>query len=143
MTPEDTSLYAQLGGFDMILAVTHRWHALCLADPLAGHPFEHGVHPHHSERLAAYLAQALGGPPLYTAGFGDETAVQRLHACNGEHVELDEACLALFDRALAEAGAPEPAARRVSAYFRAATEAQRQWASGDAEVPDGLPFRYA
>jgi hemoglobin len=137
------SLYDRIGGFDTVLALVRRWHALCLEHPLAAHPFQHQLHPRHDERLAAYLAQALGGPALYTAGFGDETHVQRLHACNGLHVELDEACLALFDQALIEVGVAAPEAGHISAYFRSATEAQRQWASGSAQVPDGLPFRYA
>ena len=136
------SLYDQVGGFDALLKLTHRWHALCLEHPVAAHPFEHGLHPHHSERLAAYLAQALGGPALYAAGYGDETSVQRLHAGNGVHVDLDEACLALFDQALTDTGIEPAAAARLSAYFRSATEAQRQWASKTAQVPDGLPFRY-
>ena len=56
------TLYEAVGGFDAILALTRRWHALCLADPAAAHPFEHQLHPQHDERLAAYLAEALGGP---------------------------------------------------------------------------------
>src|SRR5438105_4083987 len=98
---EESSLYDQVGGFDRILAVTRRWHALCLQDPLAGHPFERGLHPRHNERLAAYLAEALNGPKLYTSGLGDESFVQRIHAGNGIHIELDEACLRLFDQAIA------------------------------------------
>jgi hemoglobin len=94
------TLYEQVGGFDAILALTTRWHALCLQDPLAAHPFEHPLHPKHDERLAAYLAEAFGGPELYSAGYGDESSMQRLHAGNGVHVELDEACLTAFDRAL-------------------------------------------
>jgi hemoglobin len=136
------SLYDQAGGFDVILALTRRWHELCLSDPLAGHPFDRLIHPHHDVRLAAYLSEALGGPQLYTAGYGDETSVQRLHACNGLHLELDEACLGLFDQAVADVGIAEPAATRLSAYFRSATEAQRVWSAEGAQVPDGLPFRY-
>lgn len=143
MTDRQDSLYDQVGGFDTVLALTRRWHALCLQHPVAAHPFEHGLHPHHEERLAAYLAQALGGPALYTAGFGDETSVQRMHACNELHVELDEACIAMFDQALADVGITGPAANGISAYFRSATEAQRDWSSPSAQVPDGLPFRYA
>lgn len=94
-------LYAAVGGFDKILALTRRWHDLCLQNPDAAHPFERELHPQHDERLAAYLAEAFGGPALYSAGYGDETHVQRLHACNGAHVELDTACLREFDRALA------------------------------------------
>jgi hemoglobin len=143
MGGEQPSLYDQVGGFDRILALTERWHELCLQDPVAAHPFEHDLHPQHNERLAAYLAQALGGPSLYTGGYGDETYMQRLHACNGVHIELDEACLAAFDRALKDVGITGEAGERVSAYFRRATEAQRQWASHEAQVPDGLPFNLA
>jgi hemoglobin len=137
------TLYERAGGFDSILALCRRWHELCLADPVAAHPFEHGLHPQHDERLAAYLAEALGGPKLYSAGYGDETSVQRLHACNGEHVELDEACLTLFDQALKDVGIEGETAKGIAAYFRAATEAQRAYGSHDAAVPDGLPFNYA
>src|SRR5215470_1279621 len=104
MDEAETSLYNRIGGYDAILRLCRRWHELCLQDPVAAHPFEHELHPQHDERLAAYMAEALGGPALYTAGYGDESAVQRIHAGNGVHVELDEACLALFDRALADVG---------------------------------------
>jgi hemoglobin len=137
------TLYENAGGFDVILALSRRWHELCLADPVAAHPFEHGLHPHHIERLAAYLAEALGGPPLYTAGYGDETSVQRIHAGNGIHPELDEACLAAFDRALADTGLTGETGRRISSYFREATFAQRIYAGGVELVPDNLPVNYA
>jgi hemoglobin len=143
MPDDSTSLYHQVGGFDRILALTRRWHELCMKDPLAAHPFEHGVHPFHSERLAAYLAEAFGGPALYSAGYGDESAVQRIHACNGLHVELDEACLAAFDQALCDVGMTGDAGSRISRYFRDATEAQRKWSEPGATVPDGLRIRYA
>ena len=137
-----TTLYEALGGFDKVLALTHRWHELCLQDPEAAHPFEHGVHPYHSERLAAYLSEAFGGPKLYSAGYGDETYVQQLHACNGIHIELDEACLAAFDQALADVNITGEPAARASAYFRRATEEQRAWGEHGTQVPAGLPFNY-
>jgi len=134
------SLYEEIGGFDRLLATTRRWHDLCLQDPAAAHPFEHPLHPQHDERLAAYLAEALGGPKLYTGGYGDESYMQRLHACNGEHVELDEACIRQFDRALDDVGITGPAGQRLSAYFRRATEAMRVYSAPGAVVPDGLPL---
>jgi hemoglobin len=136
------SLYTDVGGYDRVLALCKAWQARLREDPLAFHPFEHGTHPNHDERLAAYLAQAFGGPPLYTAGYGDETSVQRMHACNEEHVELDEACLAAFDRAVADVGLTGDVAQRVSAYFRRATIARRRYGSPATPVPDGLPFNY-
>jgi hemoglobin len=137
------SLYDDVGGFDRILALCKAWQSRLQQDPLAWHPFEHGTHPNHHERLAAYLSEAFGGPPLYTAGYGDESSVQRTHSCNGEHVELDEACLEAFDQAVADIGLCGDVAQRVSAYFRRATVAQREWAASGTRVPDGLPFNYA
>jgi hemoglobin len=132
------TLYDALGGFDALLRACRRWHELCLADPVAAHPFEHALHPLHDERLAAYLAEATGGPKLYTAGYGDESSMQRMHAGNGEHHELDERCLALFDQALADVGLPAGPAKTLAAHFRRATVAQREYAAGADDVPDRL-----
>ena len=138
------SLYAAAGGFDALLALCHRWHELCLADPVAEHPFSHdGLHPQHTERLAAYLAEAFGGPPLYTAGYGDESHVQRLHAGNGIHRELDTVCFELWDRALADVAIPPAPAAAISAYFRHAATAMEAYAHGADLVPGGLPFNRA
>src|SRR5215218_2529777 len=128
-TMGNMSLYDDVGGFDRILALCKAWQSRLQQNPVAWHPFEHGTHPRHHERLAAYLSEAFGGPPLYTAGYGDESAVQRTHSCNGEHVELDEACLDAFDQAVADIGLSGDVAQRVSAYFRRATVAQREWAA--------------
>lgn len=143
MTPSETSIYSQVGGFDTILALTRRWHELCLQDPEAAHPFEHGLHPQHDERLAAYLAEAFGGPKLYTAGYGDESSMQKIHSCNGVHIELDEACISQFNKAIKDVGITGSAAQQISAYFRHATEDQRRWASSEVAVPDCLPFNLA
>jgi hemoglobin len=137
------TLYADLGGFDAILGICVRWHELCLADPDAAHPFEQALHPQHDERLAAYLAEAAGGPALYTGGYGTESSMQRIHAGKGDHSDLDEACLRHFDRAVAESGVPENAGARLCAYFRAATEAMRVYGGSEDDVPDGLPIALA
>lgn len=138
------SLYEKLGGFDVLLAVCRRWHALCLTDEMAAHPFLHkGMHPQHDERLAAYLAEATGGPKLYTAGLGTESSMQKLHAGNGDPPELDEVCLRFFDQALADCRVKPAAAKALSAYFRKATHAQRRYSDPAAKVPAKLPFNHA
>jgi hemoglobin len=134
------SLYTDVGGYDRIPGLCKAWQVRLREDPLAFHSFEHGTHPDHDERLAAYLAEAFGGPPLYTAGYGHETSMQRIHACNGEHVELDEACLDAFDRAVADVGLTGEVARRVSGYFRRATIEHRRYGDPATPVPDGLEF---
>jgi hemoglobin len=134
------TLYASLGGFDALLAVCRRWHELCLADPVAAHPFQHDLHPLHDERLAAYLAEVTGGPKLYSAGYGDESSMQRMHAGNGDHPELDAICLVLFEKALSDVGVPTEPAARLAGHFRRATEAQRAYAKSAQQVPEGLPL---
>ncbi|MFC7877995.1 oxidoreductase [Isoptericola sp. NPDC057391] len=135
------TLYDDVGGFDVLLAVCRRWNALCLADPVAAHPFSHGtLHPQHHERLAAYLAEALGGPRLYTGGYGDESTMQRMHAGNGEHAELDEVCARLFRRAVDETGVPAAAAARLGDFFERQTAGMRAYGASRDDVPAGLPL---
>ena len=69
-----------------------------------GHAFSHGFHPQHTARLAAYWAEALGGPTTYSDAFGDETSVVRAHSGNGEHEEMDRLAIACFDQALTDVG---------------------------------------
>src|SRR2546421_12486659 len=49
-------------------------------DEVVSHAFSHGFHPEHSERLAAYWAEALGGPTTFSAEYGDESSVVRTHS---------------------------------------------------------------
>ena len=129
MTSFTYSLYAQVGGLDPILRFCRRWHALCLDYAIAAHPFEHAREPQRPELLAAYIAEALGGPPLYSGGGADHSFVQRFHAGKGPHVALDEACLHLLDRAVSETGVATNVAEEISRWLRAAIEAQRQMGS--------------
>ena len=69
--------------------------------------------------------------------------MQRIHSGQGEHVELDEACLKAFDLAVADVGLSGQVAQRVSNYFRRATTEQRKWANPGTAVPDGLAFNRA
>src|SRR5215471_12153293 len=98
------SVYQAAGGSEGLLRLAEAWHARVMADEVVSHAFEHGFHPRHSERLAAYWAQALGGPATYTESIGDETSVVRLHSGNGVHEEMDRRAIACFDAALADVG---------------------------------------
>jgi hemoglobin len=122
------------------------WHARVMADEEVSHAFSHGYRPDHSERLAAYWAEALGGPPLYSSRYGDETSVVRIHSGNGAHEEMDRRAIACFDQALADTAlaATAPAGdgrlRQVlHDYFAWATTTTmaRYHRSAD-DVPDGL-----
>jgi hemoglobin len=117
------------------------WHARVMADEEVSHAFSHGYRPDHSERLAAYWAEALGGPPLYSPRYGDETSVVRIHSGNGAHEEMDRRAIACFDQALADTAlATDDSLRQVlHDYFAWATTTTmaRYHRSAD-DVPDGL-----
>src|SRR6516225_7265012 len=119
------TIYEAAGGRKAFVDLAHAWHRRCLADPVVSHAFSHGFHPEHVERLAAYWAEALGGPSAYTDSMGDESFVVRLHSGKGEHQDMDERAQACFALALDDAGLPNDPALRATliAYFRWATTA--------------------
>jgi hemoglobin len=136
------TIYELAGGHRAFVALAHAWHRRCLADPVVSHAFSHGFHPEHVERLAAYWAEALGGPSAYTDSMGDESFVVRLHSGNGEHQEMDDRAQSCFALALDDTGLPNDAALRATlkAYFRWATTAMAAYPKSAADVPPGLPF---
>src|SRR5689334_23210333 len=101
------TLFEAAGGEDGMLRLAHAWHERVLADEVVSHAFSHGFRPDHTPRLAAYWAEALGGPPAYTTAYGDESTVVRMHSGNGEHEEMNDRAIACFDQALADAGLDE------------------------------------
>jgi hemoglobin len=60
------TVYEAAGGWDGLLRLASAWHARVLEDEVVSHAFSHGYNPQHSERLAAYWAEALGGPTNYS-----------------------------------------------------------------------------
>jgi hemoglobin len=135
------SVYEAMGGHDAVLRLARAWHTRVIADEVVGHAFRHGSHPKHTERLAAYWAEALGGPTAYSEHYGDETYVVRLHSGNGLHEEMDRRAIACFDGALTDIGLLEsdPVRAVLHDYFAWATttSVSRYQRSAD-DVPDGL-----
>jgi hemoglobin len=137
------SVFQAAGGEAGLLRLADAWHRRVLADEVVSHAFSHGFHPQHSERLAAYWAEALGGPSSYSAGYGDESFVVRMHSGEGEHEEMDARAIACFDQALADLGLDSnPTLRQVlHDYFAwATTTSMAQYPDSADEVPDGLPI---
>jgi len=137
------TIYEVAGGRDAFIALAHCWHARCLADPVVSHAFAHGYHPQHTERLAAYWSEALGGPCEYTASMGNESEVVRMHSGNGEHHEMDERAQDCFAHALDDAGIPDDLELRAAlkSYFRWATLAMSAYPQSADSVPAGLGLR--
>jgi hemoglobin len=134
------TIFVAAGGAEGLLSLARAWHERCLADPIMQHPFSHpGQHPQHLERLAAYWGEALGGPRFYSDSMGDETHVLRLHAGNGEHLEMDRRAVVCFDYALTDVGITEDPLRKVlHEYFEWATGQMAQHPDSPATVPEGL-----
>jgi hemoglobin len=135
------SVYEAAGGDAGLLRLASAWHRRVMADEVVEHAFSHGFHPRHTERLAAYWAEALGGPTDYSDSFGDETSVVRLHSGNGEHDEMDRRAIACFDEALDDVGITDddPLHRVLSDYFAWATTTTLSRYHGSADdVPRGL-----
>jgi hemoglobin len=136
----EPTLYAALGATPGVTALAEAWHQRVLADPIVAHAFSHGFDPHHTERLAAYWAEALGGPPLWTQQVGsDESAVVRMHSGNGDHPEMDAAAIACFDAALADVGLTGRLAAVLHDYFAwTTTTTMTAYPRSPDDVPDGL-----
>jgi hemoglobin len=135
------TVYEALGGADGVYRLAAAWHERVLADEVVSHAFSHGYHPEHTERLAAYWAEALGGPNGYSEAFGDETSVVRLHSGNGPHEDMDRRAVDCFDQALVDVGvAGDERLRQVlHEYFAwtTTTTMARYHDSAD-DVPAGL-----
>jgi hemoglobin len=135
------SVYEAAGGGEGLFRLAEAWHRRVTADEVVAHAFSHGFHPQHTERLAAYWAEALGGPATYSERYGDETTVVRMHSGNGPHEEMDRRAIDCFDRALLDVGLTEaePVRQVLSDYFAWATTTTMSRYHGSADdVPDGL-----
>jgi hemoglobin len=129
------------GGDAGLLRLAHAWHARAMADEVVSHAFSHGFHPEHSVRLAAYWAEALGGPTTYSDAYGDETSVVRMHSGNGPHEEMDCRAIICFDQAMADLGLADddPVRQVLHDYFTwATTTTMSHYHDSADDVPNGL-----
>lgn len=134
-------MYEAVGGTDGLLRLARAWHARVMADEVVSHAFSHGFHPDHTERLASYWTEALGGPTTYSDHYGDESSVVRAHSGNGRHEEMDRRAIVCFDQALVDAGvARDDRLRQVlHDYFAwATTTTIARYHASAADVPEGL-----
>jgi hemoglobin len=140
-TSTDRTIFEAAGGMDTLRRLAAAWHERVLADDVVSHAFSHGFHPQHTERLAAYWAEALGGPRAYSEALGDETSVVRLHSGNGVHDEMDRRAIACFDEAMADVGlaGDDQLRQALHDYFAwATTTSMARYHESADDVPNGL-----
>jgi hemoglobin len=70
-------VYEAAGGSAGLLRLAEAWHFRVMADEIVCHAFSHGFHPQHSERLAAYWAEALGDPATRTPSSSRPSTIAR------------------------------------------------------------------
>lgn len=135
------TVYERIGGYDNILSLAKAWHVRVMADEVVSHAFSHGFHPQHTERLAAYWAEALGGPTRYSDLYGGESEVVQMHSGNGPHEEMDRRAIACFDKALGDVGlaGDDRLSTVLHDYFEwATTNSMSRFHRSVGDVPDGL-----
>ncbi|MBY0504139.1 MAG: group II truncated hemoglobin [Bryobacteraceae bacterium] len=135
------TVFEAAGGNEGLRRLADAWHHRAMADETVAHAFSHGFHPEHVERLAAYWAEALGGPAVYSERYGNETSVVKMHSGNGVHDEMDSQAIACFDQALTDAGFDaDPVLRQVLLdYFTwATTKWLTRYHRSASDVPEGL-----
>ncbi len=135
------TVFEVAGGDQGMLRLALAWHERVMADEVVSHAFRHGVRADHSERLAAYWGEALGGPTTYSENYSDESYVVGLHSGNGPHEEMDRRAIACFDQALVDTGLDADDRLRgvLHDYFAwATTVAMTKYHGSAADVPPGL-----
>lgn len=138
------SVFEAVGGLEGLQRLAEAWHRRVMADEVVSHAFSHGFRADHVERLAAYWAEALGGPVAYSGRLGNERHVVLLHSGNGEHDEMNRLAIVCFDQALVDVGLDaDPVLRQtLHDYFAWATNTTMYRERSDAQaipVDAGIP----
>jgi hemoglobin len=137
----ERTVFEAAGGGQAFLDLAQAWHLRCLQEPVVSHAFSHpGQHPQHLERLAAYWAETLGGPSLYSETMGDHSHALRLHSGHGDHEDMDTRAQRCFELALEDAGLPRDERLRstLKDWFRWATTAMAAYPRSADDVPSAL-----
>jgi len=135
------SIYEFAGGEEAFLALAAATHERCLQDPVLNHPFSNTANPRHIENLAAYWAEAFGGPARYSESHGGHSAMLEIHARQGAGDDFGPRFVACFMQAADDARLPDdPDLRRaLRSYMEWAVEEVLAYAPSDSKVPPALP----
>ena len=131
------SIYEHAGGAPAIRRFVEVFYASVLADPVLKPLFGEG-RPEHVPHLAAFDAEAFGGPEVYTTEMGGFRTIIEAH----RHLQITEEqrqrFVELYMAAADTAGLPDDARFRATlrshVEFGTQVAVQNSWASTDAEL---------
>lgn len=119
----DPSVFEWAGGYPALLRTTKIFYDTHVPnDPVIG-PLFANMAPDHPERVASWLGEVFGGPPLYSDEYGDYNRMIGQHL--GKHLTEDQRArwVSLMVQSANEAGLPN------DAEFRAAFVSYLEWGS--------------
>ena len=64
------TIYEAAEGIEGLRRLANAWHNRVMVDEVVSHAFSRGFIPEHTERLAAYWAEVLGGPNMFSSSYG-------------------------------------------------------------------------
>jgi len=136
------SIYEAAGRDEAFLALAAATHERCLMDPELNHPFSHHVSPGHTEHLAYYWAEVLGGPPRYSGTLGGHSGMLGIHAGEGAPDDLGDRFEACFVQAMDDAELPDDPELRAAlhAYMHWATREVNSYSPPGTRVEPDLPM---
>jgi hemoglobin len=137
----EPSIYDFVGGEPAFRRLAAAHHQRCLQDPVLNHPFSHGGHPQHVERLASYWSEVFGGPDEFSRSCGGHSAMLILHAHKGMEEDLGVRFVRCFMQAADDVGLPDdpPLRAALRSYMEWAVAEVLAYSPRDAQVPSELP----
>jgi hemoglobin len=136
------SIYEAVGGEEAFLSLAAATHERCLQDPELNHPFSHHVSPGHTEHLAFYWAEVLGGPPRYSMTLGGQSGMLTIHAGEGAPDDMGDRFEACFIQAMDDAELPDDPELRgaMRSYMHWATREVNSYSPPGTRVEPDLPM---
>ena len=94
------SVFEAAGVSEGLRRLAHAWHKRVMTDNVVPNAFSHGFHPQHVERLAAYWAEALGGPTMHSIVWNQDHRLN-MHSVK-RSCEMTRRAIACLELALAD-----------------------------------------
>lgn len=125
------TLYEWLGGVEPLRALIAHFYEKVPLDPLLA-PLFAAMPPEHFQRVAAFIAEVLGGPTAYSQQHGGHAAMVRHHLGRSIREDQRKRWVALLLETADEQGLPD------DPEFRSALVAYLEWGSRLAVINSGL-----